>query len=88
MFGTWRGIRSCVYRIAMPRGPKAHPVPQPEALAEWKGYWVAVLDDQVIAAAHSPRELAAELHSKGPAAAKAVARYVPESSDVIVIGVG
>jgi hypothetical protein len=72
----------------MARARKAQPAKQPDSLKGWEGYWVALLDGEVIEAAHSPRELAAKLHARGPAVAKAVARYVPEPSDVIVIGVG
>jgi hypothetical protein len=58
------------------------------ALDGWEGYWVAVLDGKVIAAAHSSRELVSELFRKGPAAREAIAQYVPQRSDTIVIGVG
>ena len=88
MKNIWRGMRPHGYRSAMAHAPKAEPVRQPEALNGWEGLWVALLDDKVIEAAHNPRELAAKLHARGPASAKAVARYVPEPSDVIVIGVG
>jgi hypothetical protein len=76
------------YRRAMPRAPKASPVRQPDSLKGWEGYWVALVGEDVVAAAHNPRELAAKLHEMGPSVATAVARYVPEPSDVIVIGVG
>lgn len=88
MRDIWHGMASGGYRSDMARVSKAMPARQPDALKGWEGYWVALLDDEVIEAAHSPRELAAKLHAKGPSAAKAVARYVPEPSDVIVIGVG
>ena len=58
------------------------------ALDGWEGYWVAVKDGEVIAAAHSSRELVPKLHEMGQAGRGAVAQYVPHESDVIVIGVG
>ena len=61
---------------------------QPDVLQGWEGHWVALLDDQVVEAALTPRELAAKLRARGPSVAKAVAQFVPEPSDVIVIGVG
>lgn len=88
MRNVWRGSAQRSYGRSMARAAKAEPVRQPEALKDWAGYWVALVDDKVIAAAHSPRELVAKLHEMGPSAAQAVARYVPEPSDVIVIGVG
>ncbi len=66
---------------------------EPERLPDsllrgFEGRWVAMVGDEVVAAAHSPRELVAQLHEMGPRGAKAVTRYVPLPSDVIVIGVG
>lgn len=45
-------------------------------------------DGEVVAAAFHPRELVAKLHEMGPAAANAVARYVPKPTSDIIIGVG
>ena len=84
----WRGIRTARYRGSMPRPSRVEPERQPASLRCWEGTWVAVDGEEVIAAAHNPRELAAKLHEMGPKASKAVARYVPKPSDDIVIGVG
>jgi hypothetical protein len=50
--------------------------------------WVAVKDGEVIAAAHNSRDLVPMVREKGPAGQGAVAQFVPQRSDEIVIGVG
>lgn len=84
----WQGKRSHADDSREDNARWQEPERIPESLARFVGLWVAVLDGDVIAAARNPRELAANLHEMGPGAAKAVARFVPEPSDVIVIGVG
>lgn len=85
----WPGMGWSGYRSRVGRPVKSEPERQPDSLlAEWAGHWVALQGGEVIAAAYSPRELAAKLHEMGPNAAKAVARFVPNYSDDIVIGVG
>jgi hypothetical protein len=69
-------------------GKRLEPERIPTSLHGFEGRWVAMVGDDVIAAAHNPRELAAMLHEMGPRGKKAVARFVPLPSDVIVIGVG
>jgi hypothetical protein len=81
--GKHRGDRG-----ASARPSKVEPERQPDVLKGWEGYWVALRNDQVVAAAHNPRELAAKLHEMGPGGKGAVARFVPLPSDVIQIGVG
>ena len=88
MRDIWPGTSRGVYGRAVARHVKTDPVRQPESLKGWEGHWVALRDDEVIAAAWSPRELAAKLHEMGPSAEGAVARYVPHPSADIVIGVG
>ena len=69
-------------------GKRLEPERTPDSLHGFEGRWVAMVGNEVIAAAHNPRELAAMLHEMGPRGKKAVARFVPQPSDVIVIGVG
>lgn len=88
MRNIWRAMNPGGYGCGMADASRAKPVRQPDALKGWEGHWVALLNDEVVEAALTPRELAAKLHARGPSVAKAVARYVPEASDVIVIGVG
>ena len=67
---------------------KVEPERRPEGIDGWAGLWVAVKDGKVIAAAENSRELVARVRSKGPSAAGAVAQYVPQRTEDIVIGVG
>lgn len=59
-----------------------------EQREHWAGQWVAVKDGEVIAAAHNSRDLVPQVRSLGPKGRGAVAQFVPEPSDVVVIGVG
>ena len=66
---------------------RVEPERRPEGIDRWAGLWVAVKDGKVIAAAESSRELVAAVR-RGPSAAGAVAQYVPQRTEDIVIGVG
>ena len=59
-----------------------------EDIDRWAGMWVAVKDGEVIAAAHNSRELVPMVRSKGESGRGAVAQFVPQRSDEIMIGVG
>lgn len=85
----WRVARRAGYRHGMGRRPqRQEPERRPAALDGWEGYWVAVKDGEVIAAAHNSRDLVPELEKLGPKAHGAVAQYVPLRSNTVVIGVG
>lgn len=70
------------------RRRKVEPERRPEGIDRWAGLWVAVKDGAVIAAAERSRDLVVMVRSKGPAAAGAVAQFVPHHTEDIVIGVG
>ena len=57
-------------------------------LDRWVGLWVAVKDGQVVAAAGTSVELVPMVKALGPSGEGAVAHFVPEPSDEIMIGVG
>ncbi len=59
-----------------------------EQRKRWAGSWVAVKDGEVIAAAHNSRELVPAVRQLGARGRGAVAQFVPEPSDVVMIGVG
>lgn len=87
----WRVVAKIAYRHGMGkhgRLGRVEPVRQLPGLQRWAGMWVAVKDGEVIAAAHNSRELVPMVKSKGEVARGAVAQYVPQPSDDIVIGVG
>jgi hypothetical protein len=50
--------------------------------------WIAVKDGKVIAAASNSHELVPQVRAIGEAGRGAIAQYVPERTDEIVIGVG
>jgi len=72
----------------MRKPQREEPERRPAALDGWEGYWVALKDGEVIAAAHNSRDLVPQLHELGPKATGAVAQYVPHRSATITIGVG
>jgi hypothetical protein len=81
------------YRYDMQRARRDEPMEPERRLPEldhWVGLWVAVKDGKVIAAAPTSLELVDALHKLRPVGAGkgAVAQYVPEPSDGIMIGVG
>jgi hypothetical protein len=59
-------------------------------LDRWVGLWVAVKGGKVVAAAPTSLELVDALHKLQPvgAGSGAVAQYVPQPTDDIMIGVG
>ena len=89
----WRVARQYAYRCGMGRARRREPMEPERRLPEldnWVGLWVAVKDGKVIAAAPTSLELVDALHKLRPAGAGkgAVAQYVPEPTDRIMIGVG
>jgi hypothetical protein len=52
------------------------------------GRWVAVKDGQVVAAAHSARELVPAVRKLVKEGRGAVTQYVPHRSDTIMLGIG
>lgn len=89
----WRAARHYAYRYGMRRAHRDEPMEPERRLPEldrWVGLWVAVKDGKVIAAAPTSLELVDALHKLRPVGAGkgAVAQYVPEPSDGIMIGVG
>jgi hypothetical protein len=89
----WRVARQYAYRCGMGRA-RRHESVEPERrlpeLDNWVGLWVAVKDGKVIAAASTSLELVDALHKLRPVGSGkgAVAQYVPEPTDRIMIGVG
>lgn len=88
---VWRVVNRRAYDRGMGmqgRHRRVEPVRQPPELHEFRGKWVAVKDGRVVAAANSSLELVSEVRRQGPLMKGAVAQYVPEPSDTIIIGVG
>ena len=67
---------------------RVEPVRRDPALDHWVGMWIAVKDGEVVAAAHNSHELVRMVIEMGPRGAGAVAQFVPQPDDRIVIGVG
>lgn len=84
----WRVGWLARYPHGMGKPRRVEPERRLPALDQWVGCWVAVKDGEVVAAAHSSRDLVRQLAEKGPAFNDAIAQYVPQPSDEIVIGVG
>lgn len=89
----WRVARQRAYRRGMAKGGRRAPMEPERRLPEldnWVGLWVAVKDGEVIAAAPTSLELVDALHKLRPLGAGkgAVAQYVPEPTDDVMIGVG
>ncbi|HEY0358792.1 MAG TPA: hypothetical protein VGD11_09430 [Mycobacteriales bacterium] len=70
------------------RPERVEPERRLPGIDRWAGCWVAVKDGEVVAAAHSSRELVPVLQELGEKGRGAVAQYVPHRSDTIMIGVG
>lgn len=83
----WRALRGRGYRRGM-SNRRSGPEPRNPALKGWEGYWVAVKDGKVIAAANNSRDLVPELRKLGKKAHGAVAQYVPLPDNAMVVGVG
>lgn len=86
----WRAWRRRGYGSGMGlgAGSRVEPERRLSELDDWVGHWVAVKDGHVVAAAETSHELVVRVREKGEAAAGAVAQFVPEPTDDIVIGVG
>lgn len=86
----WWGRRERGYLDDMGLGSGARVAPERRLpqLDQWVGCWVAVKDGEVVTAAHSSHELVLRVRELGDKAKGAVAQFVPEPSDDIVIGVG
>jgi hypothetical protein len=89
----WCGPRQLAYRRGVAQARRHEPMEPERRLPEldrWVGLWVAVKDGKVIAAAPTSLELVDALHKLRPVGAGrgAVAQYVPEPTDRIMIGVG
>jgi hypothetical protein len=89
----WRPVRQRAYRRDMAKSRRREPMEPERRLPEldnWVGLWVAVKDGKVIAAAPTSLELVDALHKLRPVGAGkgAVAQYVPEPTDYVMIGVG
>jgi len=69
-------------------GSRVEPERRLPELDNWVGCWVAVKDGKVVAAAAASHELVLRVTEMGERAHGAVAQFVPEPSDDIVIGVG
>ena len=84
-------LRRVVKRSDYSRGMsprKVAPIRRDPALDRWVGMWIAVKDGEVVAAAYNSHELVKMVIELGPKAAGAVAQFVPQRQDSIVIGVG
>lgn len=86
----WWGRRGRGYRddMALGSGARVQPERRLSELDQWVGCWVAVKDGEVVTAANSSHELVLRVRELGDRARGAVAQFVPEPSDDIVIGVG
>jgi hypothetical protein len=74
--------------MGLGKGSRVEPERRLPELDNWIGCWVAVKAGHVVAASHTSQELVARVKSMGKDAEGAVAQFVPEPSDDIVIGVG
>lgn len=86
----WRVVRDWAYRRGMTRksAPHVEPVRRPAEFDDFVGLWIAVKDGRVVATAHNSRDLVPRIREIGSAGEGAVARFVPNRSEEIVIGVG
>jgi hypothetical protein len=65
------------------------PVPRPPMLDAYHGLWVALIDDEIVAAAETSHQLALQLHSMDHRKrARIVTEYVRPDSDAYIVGVG
>jgi hypothetical protein len=76
------------YREVVARGRVA-PVPRPSALDAYHGLWVAMIGDEIVAAAETSHDLALQLHSMDHRRrARVVTEFVRPDSDAYIVGVG
>jgi hypothetical protein len=86
-----RKLRRAVKRSGYSRGMSPRnvvPIRRDPELDRWVGMWIAVKDGEVVAAAYNSGELVRKVIEMGPKAEGAVAQFVPQRQDSIVIGVG
>jgi len=85
----WRVVKEYSYRHGMrrPDGVDGLERQRPD-IERWAGLWIAVKDGEVIAAEETSRALVATVLSMGARGHGAVAQFVPQPTDSIVIGVG
>lgn len=89
-----RWLRSAVHRygatVAGQQVPhRVAPVPRPEGLDRFEGLWVAVLDDEVVAAEATSHSLALKLHDMDHTKRRrVVVEYVRPKSESYIVGVG
>jgi hypothetical protein len=72
------------------RPPKSRLAPQhgPDILSQYRGQWVALVGDQVVAHAESSKQLASQLKALGTEGQEAVMQFVRPPVAGYVIGVG
>lgn len=70
------------------RAEQGRPLPRPEALNQWQGFWVAVRDGSVVTAAGTSRELVHKLALMGADGRGAVIQKVAGATDEIIVGMG
>lgn len=65
------------------------PVPRPRDLDRFDGMWVAVVENEVVAAEFTSHQLALKLHDMDHRRrSRAVIEFVRPSSDAYIVGVG
>lgn len=71
------------------RRRKVAPVPRPEMLERYAGMWVAVIDDEVVAAEQTSHALALTLHGMDHRKRrKAIVEFVRPATDSYIVGAG
>lgn len=82
-----RGYRHSVTHV--PDGALVAPLPRPSELDRFEGMWVAVVDDEVVAAEHTSHKLALKLHTMDHRKRdRATVEYVRPTGDSYIVGVG
>jgi hypothetical protein len=65
------------------------PLPRPDDLDRFEGFWVAVVDGKVVVAAPTSHELALKLHDMDHVKrARAVLEFVRPRTDAYIVGAG
>ena len=93
MRSVWLWAKRCArgYRRGMPRTPDRgiRPLPRPANLALYEGLWVAVLDEEVVAAEPTSHRLALKLHGMDHRKRSRVSvEFVRPASDSYIVGLG